>query len=353
MGDGGLGIGGAHLLSTCRRNIDLTLLVLNNFNYGMTGGQCSATTPPDARVGSGFLNQLEKPMDVCQVAAAAGAAYTGRMSVYGDNLVSGLENAIRFKGFSLADIWGICPGRYIKRNRLTPRDIAEMMAALPPAAGPVDENARPDYGRQYREQQEQLSEAPAPAVIQAQYPPVQEGRHEAVLLGGAGQRIVTAGELLCLAAMTAGQNATLKNDYPITVLRGHSISEVVVSDEPIGYTGIQRPAVVFALAPEGVARRKKMLAQLSPQTVLFQAADVAVPDTSAEVVEIDFKAAGVKGADRALFALGCMAAMNHMVSMDMLACALSVRFEGRTLEKAMAVIAGIDGDTSHATGVSH
>jgi 2-oxoglutarate ferredoxin oxidoreductase subunit beta len=46
MGDGGLGIGGAHLLSTCRRNIDLTLLVLNNFNYGMTGGQCSSTTPP-------------------------------------------------------------------------------------------------------------------------------------------------------------------------------------------------------------------------------------------------------------------------------------------------------------------
>ena len=49
MGDGGLGIGGAHLLSTCRRNIDLTLLVLNNFNYGMTGGQFSSTTPPEAR----------------------------------------------------------------------------------------------------------------------------------------------------------------------------------------------------------------------------------------------------------------------------------------------------------------
>ena len=48
MGDGGLGIGGAHLLAACRRNLDLTLLVLNNFNFGMTGGQCSATTPTDA-----------------------------------------------------------------------------------------------------------------------------------------------------------------------------------------------------------------------------------------------------------------------------------------------------------------
>jgi len=45
MGDGGLGIGGAHVISSSRRNLDLTLLVLNNFNYGMTGGQCSLTTP--------------------------------------------------------------------------------------------------------------------------------------------------------------------------------------------------------------------------------------------------------------------------------------------------------------------
>ncbi|MFZ0493133.1 MAG: thiamine pyrophosphate-dependent enzyme, partial [Acidimicrobiia bacterium] len=39
MGDGGTGIGGAHLLNAARRNIGLTLLVFNNLNYGMTGGQ--------------------------------------------------------------------------------------------------------------------------------------------------------------------------------------------------------------------------------------------------------------------------------------------------------------------------
>jgi pyruvate/2-oxoacid:ferredoxin oxidoreductase beta subunit len=68
MGDGGQGIGGAHLLAACRRNLDLTLLILNNFNFGMTGGQFSATSPPDARLGSGFLNQLERPLDICEVA---------------------------------------------------------------------------------------------------------------------------------------------------------------------------------------------------------------------------------------------------------------------------------------------
>ena len=75
MGDGGLGIGGAHLLSACRRNLDLTLLILNNFNFGMTGGQFSATTPSEATVGSGFLNALEKPLDAACVTAAAGAPF--------------------------------------------------------------------------------------------------------------------------------------------------------------------------------------------------------------------------------------------------------------------------------------
>ena len=46
---------------------------MNNRVYGMTGGQCSSTTPQDAVVNSGFLNKLEKPLDICQVAGAAGA----------------------------------------------------------------------------------------------------------------------------------------------------------------------------------------------------------------------------------------------------------------------------------------
>ena len=132
MGDGGLGIGGAHVQATCRRNIDLTLLVLNNFNYGMTGGQCSATTPAEAQVGSGFLNQLEKPMDICTLAGAAGAGYLARLSAYQKDLADQIGAAIDYAGFSLVDIWGACPGRYTKRNPLTPKSIDAQLAQLPP-----------------------------------------------------------------------------------------------------------------------------------------------------------------------------------------------------------------------------
>lgn len=166
MGDGGLGIGGAHVLSTCRRNIDLTLLVLNNFNYGMTGGQCSSTTPQDAVVGSGFLNKLEKPMDICQVAGAAGAGYVSRASTYDKNLVYQLKEAITFEGFSLVDIWGICPGRYTRANKLTPKNIEAALAQLPDLDDFNARNARMEYGRAYRQEAAKLKMPPEPVQIE-------------------------------------------------------------------------------------------------------------------------------------------------------------------------------------------
>ena len=241
MGDGGQGIGGAHLLAACRRNLDLTLLVLNNFNFGMTGGQYSATTPPGAAVGSGFLNQLERPLDVCEVAKAAGAPYGVRCSAYRSDLPDVIQRAIEFKGFSVVDIWGICPGRFSKRNRLTPKAIEESLDRLAPAEGPVAANQRREFGEHYRELAAAQRAVPPPLAVTPRFAPVSAARQEVLLLGSAGQRILTAGELLCLAGLHAGLKATQKNDYDITVLRGPSISELVLSPEAIDYTGMSRP----------------------------------------------------------------------------------------------------------------
>ncbi len=338
MGDGGLGIGGAHVLSTCRRNIDLTLLVLNNFNYGMTGGQCSSTTPPEARVGSGFLNRLEKPIDICQVAGSAGAGHLTRISTYDDALVERMIDAIQFNGFALMDIWGVCPGRYTRRNRLSPSSIRDGLAQLPGLEPFQALNARPEYGEHYRAEAARLEPAAPPMRIERRHESPMEGRCEVVLLGSAGQRIVTAGELLCLAGATAGLRATQKNDYPITVLRGHSVSEVVLAREAIGYTGIDRPRVVIALAAEGVARRQRMLAALPAEALVLCARGVALPDTDATVVDIDFKQHQVKTPDWALAALGILVRRGEVISADMLRSALALRFKGRVLEAALAVV---------------
>lgn len=338
MGDGGLGIGGAHVLSTCRKNIDLTLLVLNNFNYGMTGGQCSSTTPQDAQVGSGFLNRLEKPMDICQVAAAAGAGYVSRLSTYDKGIVEGLKEAIAFDGFSLLDIWGLCPGRYTRRNKLTPRSIEADLAILPDLGDYRTRNAREEYGRAYRQEASRLQPVSKPARIEATCTPPQAGRSEVVVLGSAGQRIITAGELLCLAGASAGCHAAQKSDYPITVMRGHSVTEIILSDVEIEYTGIENPSVVIALAPEGVSRRKKMIAALPPEAWVIKASGIDLPPSAATIIEVDFKAEKIKSQDWALVSLAVLAKQNRVLNMDMLKAALQLRFRKAEYETALAMV---------------
>lgn len=338
MGDGGLGIGGAHVLSTCRRNIDLTLLVLNNFNYGMTGGQCSSTTPVDARVGSGFLNTLEKPMDICYVAGAAGAASVARVSTYDEELVRRLEEAIGFDGFSLVDIWGICPGRYTRGNKLTPKLIEEDLARLPALSEFAARNSRMEYGRAYRQTANALPAVPHPVSIPATCIAPDGGRKEVVVLGSAGQRIITAGELLCLAGAVAGCHATQKNDYPITVMRGHSVSELILSTSKIDYTGIENPSVVIALAPEGVKRREQLLSELPRDCMVIKAAGVDLLSCNADIVEVDFKAKKIKTADWALASLAVLAWKEMVLTMDMLRAALKMKFKNDVFEKAIELV---------------
>jgi Pyruvate/2-oxoacid:ferredoxin oxidoreductase gamma subunit len=349
MGDGGLGIGGAHLLSTCRRNIDLTLLVLNNFNYGMTGGQCSSTTPPDALMASGFLNQLEKPVDVCRVAGAAGAPHLARLSTYDPDLVPGIEKALRYDGFSLVDIWGICPGRYTRRNKLTPKMIAGLLADLPPAETLAEGNARPEYGESYRAAACRMEPLQAPKSIGAQFAAPRSGRLEVVILGSAGQRIVTAGELLGLAGITAGLHASQKNDYPITVLRGHSVSELILSRAAIGYTGIEDPAVVIALAQEGVERRRGLFSQLRENALVIKSSAVSLPPCDAEVRAVDFKALKIKSQDWALAALAMVAQTSRVITVEMLRAAVGHRFDGAVRQSVESVLQTVAAHGESAT----
>jgi pyruvate/2-oxoacid:ferredoxin oxidoreductase beta subunit/Pyruvate/2-oxoacid:ferredoxin oxidoreductase gamma subunit len=332
MGDGGQGIGGAHLLAACRRNLDLTLLVLNNFNFGMTGGQYSATTPPDAEVGSGFLNRLEQPLDICGVARAAGAPYVVRGSAYRSDIADVIRKAIEFKGFSVVDIWGICPGRFSKRNRLTTKSIDEMLSKLTPFEGPVPENQRREFGEHYRELAAAQRPVPPPQAIASVFVPVSGDRQEVIMLGSAGQRIITAGEILCLAGLHAGLNVTQKNDYDITVLRGPSISEMILSPQAIDGTGIQRPSVVVALGPEGVARRKKIFAALDETGIVIQATGVDVPAGRARIHRVDFKAQGFKSTDWALASLGVLSKLGVVIRPEMLEAALAARLKGDALE---------------------
>ena len=95
-GDGDLaGIGGNHLIHAARRNIDLTVFLVNNFIYGMTGGQVSPTTPFGVKTTTTPYSNVEHPFKIADLVAAAGGSYVARWTTYhAFQLMESMQNAI-------------------------------------------------------------------------------------------------------------------------------------------------------------------------------------------------------------------------------------------------------------------
>ena len=118
-GDGDLfSIGGNHFIHAARRNIDMTVVCVNNFNYGMTGGQMGPTTPLTARTSTSPYGNSEQPFNVPYLAAASGAVYVARWtSMHVRRLERTITEALLKKGFSLVEVISPCPTVYGRMNR--------------------------------------------------------------------------------------------------------------------------------------------------------------------------------------------------------------------------------------------
>lgn len=120
MGDGDCAaIGLSHFMHAARRNIDITALVLNNSNYGMTGGQLAPSTPLGAKTTTSPYGHIESEIDICSLAKIAGATYIARSTTYHINFtIRYLENAIKHNGFSVVEIMSACPTLFGRMNKL-------------------------------------------------------------------------------------------------------------------------------------------------------------------------------------------------------------------------------------------
>lgn len=138
MGDGdSVTIGGNHFIHAARRNIDLTAIVLNNLNYGMTGGQVSGTTPASAVTSTTAYGNPEREFDICALAETAGANYVARSTSYhGWDMKEIMKQALAKKGFSLVEVVSPCPTHFGRNNEM--RETPEMLQWLAGRAMPVE-----------------------------------------------------------------------------------------------------------------------------------------------------------------------------------------------------------------------
>ena len=116
-GDGdAVSIGGNHFIHAARRNLDVTMIVVNNLNFAMTGGQVAPTTPINSVTTTTPYGSGEPSFDICKLAEAAGATYVARWTPNKPlQAIKSIKTALSHKGFSVVEIVAQCPthfGRY-------------------------------------------------------------------------------------------------------------------------------------------------------------------------------------------------------------------------------------------------
>jgi len=141
-GDGdGVAIGGNHFIHACRRNIDITYIIMNNHIYGMTGGQFSPCTPTGRFASTTPYGNPDPVFDIAKLAIGAGATFVARTTAYHATQIDKLiAEGIRHKGFSVIEVLDSCPTSYGRRNKF--RSVIEMMNRFKELAVPATAAAR-------------------------------------------------------------------------------------------------------------------------------------------------------------------------------------------------------------------
>ena len=295
MGDGGCGIGGTHLLNVARRNIDITLLVANNFNYGMTGGQHSVSTPLSGITPTTPMGNLESAMDLCKTAIAAGAGWVYRGTTFDKDLPDRIAKAITQPGFSMIDIWEMCTAYYMLSNKLKKKDLIDIMGRNNFKYGLVANNPRPEYGAQYRTTYvDTATPERKPRTIKTKLGNNIKRQTGIVIAGSAGQKVRSAAGLLAQSSMCAGLRVTQKVDYPNTVMTGHSVSEIIVSPERINYTAIDTADYFILVSEDGLKNTKSRIEKLPSTCTLYVEKSLDLPHTEAKIIRLPLMATAKK-----------------------------------------------------------
>jgi 2-oxoglutarate ferredoxin oxidoreductase subunit beta len=119
-GDGDLfSIGLGHFAHAARRNIDMTVICVNNAIYGLTGGQDAPTTPVGAKTRTTPYGKISFPFNLSHVAISNGATFCARYTVYEFiQLAKVIGRAMKHQGFSFIEVISNCHVNFGRRNNL-------------------------------------------------------------------------------------------------------------------------------------------------------------------------------------------------------------------------------------------
>jgi Pyruvate/2-oxoacid:ferredoxin oxidoreductase gamma subunit len=255
----------------------------------MTGGQHSTTTPTGAITSTTRAGNLERPLDICATVAANGASYVYRGTNFDKDLPERLVEAIGTEGFALLDIWELCTAYYVVNNQFSRKALMGTLEALGFSTGVIHRTEAPEYATAYRQAHADLlgTPTPSPRPIQPRFDNALDRRFNLVVAGSAGGKVRSAVRLAGVAALLSGLRAAQRDDYPVTIKSGYSVSELVLSPDEVFYTGIRRPDALLILTEDGYQKISHYLPHLTDQDQLFVTPPFADVETQAQMKVID------------------------------------------------------------------
>ena len=322
LGDGDCaGIGGNHLIHAARRNIDLTVLVLNNSIYGMTGGQVSPTTPFGDRTTTTVHGNIEEAMNICELAMASGATFVARTTAFHVPQAVGLiERAILHNGFSLIEGISPCPTSYGRRNNYPTavsmyEHLREEQAKGKIFTGILCDKTQKEYTvlcRDLIEREKALGkqdELLLPVINDGSKLPCP--RFEILLSGTGGQGLITAGIMLAEAGIRSGKNSVQTQSYGPESRGGASRSQVVFSDNEIWYPEVISPDALLVMSQQACSKYVGSMKEGSIALVDTTFVD-DIPETKAAIYSLPLTRIAVEEAGNKIVA--------NVVATSVLAC---------------------------------
>lgn len=277
QGDGGATIGLQHLMEGARLNVDINVIVHNNMLYGMTGGQSSGLTPQGYKTTTEPQGSSTGGYDLPQLVYRAGASYSSRILVQGD-ISDDLVDAFAHSGFSLVEAVEYCVSYGRKYN---PKEkLSGILKKMGRSVGSWVNKGANSYRPTVREKSVSLLDE-VPVIMKRHQHSVSE--QLPVFIGGsAGEGVQTAATILARAGMLAGLEVSKKGEFPVTVGSGFSNAELILSPEPIQFTGIAHPQVVIISSKEGLNKNNEIIENMRGGTLVIDKS-LPLPSTDARV----------------------------------------------------------------------
>ncbi len=290
IGDGGAMIGLLHLVNAALLNVDVTVILCNNYLFGMTGGQNSAFSPLDFITSTTPRGNMIPPLDVCGLMTGSNAGFVARKLATDPDLGDTIADAIAHPGFSMVEVVELCTEFGARRNRLSGTVLRGIVESHGQSLGVLTSGtARGEFGTVYSGKFPPNGEKAGgrgDGFILRKFNATLDRRFGIVIGGSAGEKVQSAAATLCEAAAMSGLHSSQKNDNPVTQGTGFSLAEVCLDPSVVEYTGIDSPDAVIVASDAGAAQLTAggIFGRCRPDTLVVCDADVRIPDSPGTIV---------------------------------------------------------------------